>query len=80
MIPEGTTMATVIRPDPGETTDNAGGNLIMGHNWPTNNQFPIGSTEVTNTVMDSAGNMAECTFNVVVAGKLFQFCYNFEVN
>ncbi|XP_072033143.1 hyalin-like [Amphiura filiformis] len=57
--------AIVQRPDPGYLNDNSG-NVMLNHNWPADNQFDEGSTQIMYTATDGAGNEVSCTFNVVV--------------
>ena len=45
--------------------------LTSTHN--PGDSFPIGTTAVTYTSTDAAGNVASCTFDVVVDGKFLYF-------
>ena len=48
-------------------TDNSGTQTLTSDYSP-GQSFPIGTTTVTYNSTDAAGNMANCTFNVVVTG------------
>ena len=50
-------------------TDNSGTQTLTSTHNP-GDSFPIGTTTVTYTATDAAGNTANCSFEVVVAGKL----------
>ena len=46
--------------------------LITPH---PNGEYPIGDNTVMYTVMDASGNHADCSFHVVINGKILQICY-----
>jgi hypothetical protein len=64
-----------VRPDPGQcsavvtfnptATDNCPG-VVLAADPPSGSAFPIGSTVVTCTATDTAGNVSQCTFVVTV--------------
>ena len=49
-------------------TDNSGTQTLTSSHNP-GDAFPVGSTSVTYTATDAAGNTATCSFVIVVAGK-----------
>lgn len=54
---------------PPEATDNINEPQVVSTHEPKS-EFPIGTTEVTYTAKDSAGNTAKCTFNItLIYGK-----------
>ena len=50
-------------------TDNSGTQTLTSTHNP-GDSFPIGTTTVTYTATDAAGNSANCSFDVIVVGKL----------
>ena len=47
-------------------TDNCAGTITMGYNFAPGSQFPVGTTTVTATATDAAGNSSSCSFTVTV--------------
>lgn len=47
-------------------TDNSGTDPFRTTNYTPGREFPVGTTRVTYTFTDEAGNSAICSFNVVV--------------
>jgi len=47
-------------------TDNCGSATIAGSTHNSGDTFPLGTTTVTYTIVDDAGNESECSFDVVV--------------
>ena len=50
-------------------TDNSGTQTLTSTHNP-GDSFPIGTTPVTYTSTDAAGNTATCSFDVIVTGEL----------
>ena len=65
----GVAMATVSWTEP-SSTDNSGSPTLTSDYNP-GDSFPIGTTTVTYTSTDIAGNTATCTFDVVVTSGMF---------
>jgi len=57
--------ATVVVDPPASATDNCV-NVSVTNDIPSGNVFPVGTTVVTYTATDDAGNMATCTIDVIV--------------
>ena len=69
-----TAVATLTPPT---ATDNCTANVTVTDDAPANGAFPIGTTTVTYSATDDAGNTATCTVNVVVndgTPPVFDFC------
>ena len=60
---------TTVSWTPPTASDNSGEVVTLTSDYSPGDTFPIGTTTVTYTAMDVYGNMATCTFNVVVTGK-----------
>ena len=52
------------------TASDNSGSVTLTYDWPSGSAFPIGSTNVTYTATDAAGNQITSTFTVTVTGIL----------
>ncbi|KAJ8041709.1 Hyalin [Holothuria leucospilota] len=64
-VPSGTTSQSVVWKEP-SATDNSGEEPIRISSHDPGFPFPIGETTVTYTFIDSAGNIAQCIFKVIL--------------
>ena len=65
MVPPGRTSGTLTWTEP-TATDNSGMTPTITQSHQPGDSFPIGTTTVTYTFTDMAGNQAECSFTVIV--------------
>ena len=65
IIPVGTTSMTVSWTEP-TATDNSGMTPTITQSHQPGTDFPVGTTQVTYTFTDMAGNQAQCSFTVTV--------------
>ena len=71
---QGLATASVTWEEP--TASDNSGSVMLSATYDSGDAFPIGSTEVVYTATDSSGNTVECSFSIVVSGRL-QLCYTF---
>ena len=62
--------ATVTLP-PVSATDNEGVANVTSTHASGTHQFPVGTTTIMHTAMDQSGNVASCSFNIIVNGNGF---------
>ncbi len=60
---------------PPNATDNVGV-ISFGSNFNSGDEFPLGTTAVTYTARDAAGNSSNCSFNVTVNDKILPVISN----
>ena len=67
LVPVGETVATVDYATPVPTDNCHVASFTGSHN--SGDDFPVGTTTVTYTVSDNAGNNANCEFDIVVTAS-----------
>ncbi|XP_072014222.1 hyalin-like [Amphiura filiformis] len=68
VIPLGTSRRVVTWTEP-TATDNSGMTPTVTQSHRSGDSFPVGTTQVTYTFADMAGNTARCTFNVLIVAQ-----------
>ena len=77
-VPLGSVSTPVTWTEP-TATDNSGlVPTVTGSHQPGDN-FPVGTTQVTYTVSDMAGNQAQCSFSVTIGRSCLLFLVYFGV-
>ena len=70
MVPPGRTSGTLTWTEP-TATDNSGTTPTVTQSHRPGDSFPVGTTTVTYTFTDMAGNQAQCSFTVTVGNYPF---------